>query len=336
MYYDYDGVSPLGRSMVDIAGDLQNLIDADMQAYQFNRALGLQPPVVVSGDLDSGSGIYMPNNVLVSDDPASAIKVLTVDTTAITSYPQLYALQKSQLYNLIANADDTTISSEATGGLASSKTSTGIKQNQVAQSIIDNFFFKNAEAFLSAWAENALNIYLGEFSGVIELQLDNEYANKVRAEDPSKVSDDGRVLLDCSTVTRVRVKVEPGSTRDVAKSEDLERLNSLITMAGQSEIVARMIGTPAFQEIIISMIKTSGITNSGDIIKAIQMNSEPTLPGDEPAQPEPAQPDPSIEMDMANKEQQMAQDAEMHQMKMAKIATDIKMKGQKNEPTTTR
>lgn len=280
LYYDFDGDKPLGRSMVDIGGDLQDLIDSDMQAYQFNRALALQPPVVVSGDLDGGDGIYMPNNVLVSDDPSTAVKELSVSTTAIEKYPELYALQKSQLNALIPNASDTTISSEATGGLASSKTSTGIKQNQATENLSDNFFFKNAEAFLGAWAENGLNIFMGEFDGVIEIQLNNVYADKARAIDSSKVSPTGVVRLDCSVVTKIKVKVTSGSTRDVAREEDNARLAALINMEGQSDAVAAMIGPEATKEIVKSMIKSSGISNAGDIIEAID-NTPPPEPVEE-------------------------------------------------------
>ena len=339
LYYDYDGTNPMGRSMVDIGGDLQNLIDSDMQAYQFNRALALQPPVVVNGDIDSGDGIYMPNNVLVSDDPNTAVKPLVIDTSAVTNYPQLYSLQKSQMYNLIPNAGDTTVSSEATGGLASSKTPTGIKQNQNTESVIDNFFFKNAEAFLGAWGENALNIFFGEFDGVIELQLNNEYADKARAEDPERVSPTGKVLLDCSTATNIRVKVTSGSTRDVARDEDLQRLNSLVTMAGQSEIIAATIGTAGMQEIAKSMVKTSGVTNAGKIIEAINNNENPQMPGQEQPAPEVIeQPDPNAEalgeLDVASKEQEMAQADEMHRAKLMKMANDIRSK--QNDTTKTR
>ena len=345
-YYDFDGVNPLGRSMVDIAGDLQNLIDADMQAYQFRQALSLQPPVVVSGDLDSGDGIYMPNNVLVSDDPATAVKALDIDTTAIREYPNLYSLQKSQMYNLIPNAADTTVSSEATGGLASSKTSTGIKQNQNTENLSDNFFFKNAEAFLSVWAENALNIYFGEFDGVIELQLDNDYADKARAEDPTKVSETGLVRLDCSNVTKIRVKVESGSTRDVAREEDNARLSGLMNMEGQSPIVAATIGSEATKEIVKSMVKTSGVSNAGDIMEAIDnapdVDPNQIGPDGQPVQPEqPQQPDSSAEaagqMDVASKEQDMAQSDQLHQMKLAKMKQDMELKRrQANDTTPTR
>jgi len=289
LYYDFDGDKPLGRSMVDIGGDLQDLIDSDMQAYQFNRALALQPPVVVSGDLDGGDGIYMPNNVLVSDDPSTAVKELSVSTTAIEKYPELYALQKSQLNALIPNASDTTISSAATGGLESSKTPTGIRQNENTQNLSDNFFFKNAEAFLGAWAENGLNIYFHEFKGVIEIQLNNVYANKARAEDPTKVSPTGLVQLDCSVITKIKVKVTSGSTRDVAREEDNQRLAALINMEGQSEAVAAMIGAPATKEIVKSMIKTSGVSNAGDIIEAIDNTPPP-----EPEQREPIDPSASL------------------------------------------
>ena len=345
LYYDFDGVNPLGRSMVDIGGDLQNLIDSDMQAYQFNRALALQPPIFVNGDVDGGDGIYMPNNVMVVDEPTTAVHPVIIDTTAIAEYPNLYALQKSQLNALIPDADDTTIPSEATGGVSSSKTPTGIKQNQQTQSISDNFAFKNGEAFLSTWSENGLNIYMGEFNGVIELQLDNEYADKARAEDPTKISETGVVRLDCSQVTKIRVKVESGSTRDVAREEDNQRLAGLMNMEGQSDIVAKTIGAEGTKEITKSMIKSSGVSNAGDIIEAIDNAPEvdPTQVGadGQPTQPEqPPQPDPNAEatsqLDVQSKAQQMQQADELHRAKLAKMKQEMLLKGvQTNGPTTT-
>lgn len=274
LYYDFDGVNPLGRSMVDIAGDLQNLIDADMQAYQFNRALALQPPVIVSGDIDGGDGIYMPNNVIVADDPETAVKPIVVDSTAVTAYPNLYSLQKSQMNNLLPDSGNTTITAEATGGISSSKTPTGIAAVANKESLDNNFFFKNAEAFLGAWARNALNIYFAQFDGVVELQLNNEYANRVREEDPSKVTDDNIMQIDCSDFSLVDVKVVPDSIRDVTRDEDMKRLITLINMAGQSEQIVGIIGFNGMKEIAKGLVKTSGVSNAGDIIKAINENQQ--------------------------------------------------------------
>lgn len=323
LYYDFDGVNPLGRSMVDIGGDLQNLIDSDMQAYQFNRAISLQPPVFVSGDVDSGDGIYMPNNVITVDDPQTAAKPLEISTTAIEQYPNLYALQMSQMNKLIPDADDTTIPSEATGGLASSKTSTGINQNKMTQGVYDNFFFKNAEAFLGAWATNALNIYFREFDGVIELQLNNEYADKARAINSQAITPDGKVQLDCSQVTKIKVKVEPGSTRDLAREEDMQRLSGIINMEGQSEIVASTIGQAGTQEIVKSMVKSSGVTNAGDIMAAIDEGAamNQMAPQGEQPQPEPGAEE-SAQLDLLAKGQKIEQDAEMHQAKLQNMRSN--------------
>ena len=51
-FYDADGVNPLGRSVLELIGPLQNLIDSDMQAYQYNRAAALRPTINVYGDVN--------------------------------------------------------------------------------------------------------------------------------------------------------------------------------------------------------------------------------------------------------------------------------------------
>lgn len=195
---DIDGTNPLGRGIVELIGGLQNLIDSDMQMYQYNRALMLAPPVIKMGRLPNFQ--YKPNVVLETDDPTAKIVPLTIDTTAVAQYPQLYGLQKSQLLNLV-NSPDTSISADV-GNPGFSKTPAGINQQKAAISVDDNAVRKGFEAWFEEWSEDAVNLYFAERSGIDRLQLDKETADKLKnlAEegkfDLNNLNENNEILLN--------------------------------------------------------------------------------------------------------------------------------------------
>ena len=168
-YSDVDGSNPFGRSVVEIVGGMQNMIDADMRAYKFNRALGLAPPVLVYGNVDTTQAIYEANALVdMGDDPKNRIEPLSVDTSAIANYPNIYALNKTQLYALFNSGGDTTVSAEV-GNPGFGKTPTALKQQKELMSADDNYIRKNFESFFENWAETAINVYFAEREGVEEL-----------------------------------------------------------------------------------------------------------------------------------------------------------------------
>ena len=146
-YADVDCSNPFGRSVIEIVGGMQNMIDADMRAYKFNRALGLAPPVMVYGNVDTSQAIYEANGIVeMGDDPKNRIVPLDVDTSAIENYPNIYAMNKTQLYALFNSGGDTTVSAEV-GNPGFSKTPAGIKQQKEIMSADDNYIRKNFESF---------------------------------------------------------------------------------------------------------------------------------------------------------------------------------------------
>lgn len=205
MYGDIDGSNPFGRGIVELVGGLQNLIDSDMQMYQYNRALMLAPPLVVTGNVSSSKVNLVPNAVIKIADPQGKVVPLNIDTTAVANYPALYGLQKSQLLNLV-NSPDTSISSDI-GNPGFSKTPAGINQQKATISVDDNYIRKMFEAWFEKWSETAINLYFAKRSGIEELQLDDDTADKLRklAEqgkfDPALLSDDDMIRIDYDTAT---------------------------------------------------------------------------------------------------------------------------------------
>ena len=192
-YADIDGENPLGRGIIDLLKGVQNLIDSDMQAYQYNRALMLQPPLIKTGSFSKRKIMYRPNAIIdLGTDQNASIKTLDVDTSAVINYPDLYGLQKSQILNLVSSPD-TSISAEV-GNPGFGKTPTAIDQQKSTISIDDNYQRKMFEAAYEHWSETAINLYFAERSGTEELQLDKKTSEELR-----KLADEGKFDLNLLT-----------------------------------------------------------------------------------------------------------------------------------------
>lgn len=271
MYGDIDGNNPLGRGIVELIGGLQNLIDSDMQMYQFNRALALAPPVMKYGI--SGNFKFAPNVVVKTNDPNAKIVPLTIDTSAIANYPQLYGLQKSQLLNLV-NSPDTSISAEV-GNPGFSKTDAGVKSQNAAVSVDDNYIRKMFETWFGNWSETAINLYFAERSGIEELQLDKETAKKLRklAEeqkfDIEQLSDDNKITIDYDTATpALRFRVDASTSK---MQDDMQQRDSLIGLLGtlnENPVLAQLIGERYPEKIMAawnSIVASSGVEDPDEL-----------------------------------------------------------------------
>jgi hypothetical protein len=268
-YGDIDGTNPFGRSIVEIIGPIQNLIDSDMQAYQYNRALALQPPVVKYGNI--GNFTFSPNAVVdAKNDPDAKIVPLTVDTTAIANYPQLYGLQKSQLLNLVGSPD-TSISSDV-GNPGFSKTPAGINTQKASISVDDNTIRKQWEAWFENWSETAINIYFGERSGTEILNLDKETADKLRKlaeegkfaledEDGNPIlNEQDQLIIDYDTATpALKFRVDASTSKMADDKAQLEGLQLLSDFLGSSQVLVQNVPPEKVMELWNRAVGVSGV-----------------------------------------------------------------------------
>lgn len=246
-YHDTDGANPLGRGIVELIGGLQNLIDSDMQMYQFNRALMLAPPVIKRGNFSKKKIVYAPNAIIdVGSDPLADVKPLDVDTSAVINYPDLYGLQKSQLLNLVSSPD-TSISAEV-GNPGFGKTPTAINAQQANMSVDDNFIRKMFEAWFENWSETAINMYFTERSGVEELQLDDDTAQELRKLitdgklDPNFVSDDNKIMINFDTDTpALKFRVDASTSKMKDDDTQLNALQGLIGTLDSSPMLSQAV-----------------------------------------------------------------------------------------------
>jgi hypothetical protein len=272
LYGDIDGNNPMGRGIIELIGGLQNLIDSDMQMYQYNRALMLAPPVIKYGNI--GDFSYTPNAVIdAQNDPNAKIVPLDIDTTAIANYPALYGLQKSQMLNLV-NSPDTSISSQV-GNPSFSKTPQGVKAQQATISVDDNAVRKRFESWFRNWSETAINLYFAERTGKEKLQLNKETAMRLRELpdfDQKLLTPDDKILIDYDTDTPIlKFRIDPNTTSVADKATQVQDAQGVLDMVMKYPILNKTFGGPIDIDVLARRI----VVNSG-IDDPEQVAPEPT------------------------------------------------------------
>jgi hypothetical protein len=265
---DIDGTNPLGRGVIELIGGLQNLIDSDMQMYQYNRALMLAPPVIKYGDLPNFQ--YKPNIVLETDDPNAKIVPLTIDTSAVQNYPQLYGLQKSQLLNLV-NSPDTSISAEI-GNPGFSKTPAGIRSQQAMVSVDDNAVRKQFEAWFEDWSETAINLYFAEKSGIEVIQLDKETADKLRELaqegkfDESLLNEKDEIIFNFDDKEYTfKFRVDASTSKIEDNATQLQGLQLVQQFIDSSPVLQQLVPPEKLLAIYNGVVTNSGVEDPEDL-----------------------------------------------------------------------
>jgi len=244
-----------------------------MQAYQYNRALALQPPVIKYGNI--GDFKFSPNVVIdAQNDPTAKIIPLNIDTSALVNYPSLYGLQKSQLLYLVSSPDGAGIGSSA-GNPSMSKTSQGVQLTQSILSVDDNAIRKRFESWFRDWCETAINLYFAERSGKEELQLDTPTAKRLRelpGFDQTLISHDNQILIDYDTATpALKYYVDPGTSSVADKTAQVTDATNLIELVMKFPILNKTFGGPIDIDVLARRI----VINSG-IDDPEQVAPEPT------------------------------------------------------------
>lgn len=266
-YGDVDGSNPFGRSIIELVGSLQNLIDSEMQMFQYNRALGLAPPVLIYG-VNKNKFKYQPNNVTETDDPTAFVKPIDIDTSAIAAFPNNYGLMKSQLLNLLASPD-TSIGSNV-GNPGFSKTPQGVQANVANLSVDDNFVRQQFETWFERWSETAVNLYFGERHGTEELQLDDETADTLRGLDDfdeTLLSDDNIIRINYDTATPIlHFEVNANSSQMKNDPAQQQIAQGLLEMTMQYPMLNSNFGGPIdVDELARKIVTASAIQDPEDI-----------------------------------------------------------------------
>lgn len=304
-YGDIDGANPLGRGIIELIGGLQNLIDSDMQMYQWNRAYSMAPALQVYGNIPLSNVRLAPNQLIKMSDPTGKIVPLTVDTRSLDNYPALYGLQKSQLLNLV-NSPDTSISADV-GNPGFSKTPAGINQQQATISVDDNAVRKRFESWWESCSETLINLYFAERTGIEKLRLSDKAAEKIRAlitdgKLPQDfINEKNEVLIDYDTATpALHFRIDASTSKIKNDADSLGQLVNLLEIISNSPVLMQTVPQEKILGIYNSIVSVSGVEDPEklsvdlDEFMAEQQAMQPPQQG-QPMQPEQPPIDPATE-----------------------------------------
>jgi hypothetical protein len=280
LYSDYDGSSIMGRSLIDMAYGAQQTLTSLLRNFVYTSDYNTDPAKTVKGiSLNEDTFNLTKGNTMFLNDEEGKVDLHPIDTTTIQNFPNLYNLLKTVLLTSLPSSSDSSISS-GSGDPTFSKTQAGVNDQAQKADIENNYYRKNYETYFEMALENKLNIYLAEIKAIAdknnavpEIELDEEYANLVREALPEGkenfISADNKVRLNLSNMRGVNVSVNFESTRDMAKEEDLKRLNSFMT--GFFEVAK---SNPSMEKVMRSVIpllmeemaKSSNLENSSKMV----------------------------------------------------------------------
>lgn len=282
LYSDYDGSSIMGRSLIDMAYGAQQSLTSLLRNFIYTSDYNTDPAKTVSGiSLNEDTFNLTKGNTMFLNDEEGKVTLLPTDTTTIQNFPSLYNLLKTVLLTSLPASSDSSISA-GSGDPTYSKTQAGVNDQSQKADIENNYYRKNYETYFEMVLENKINIYLAEVKAIADrndavpmITLDEEYANLVREADESGtfVNEKNQVMLDLSDSRGVNVSVNFESTRDMAKEEDLKRLNTFMTgffEAAKSDPSMGKVMRSVMPLLMEEMTKSSNLENSAKISQTMQ------------------------------------------------------------------
>lgn len=288
MYANVDLSNPYGRGSVEISGGMQNLLDSEVQSYQYMRALLMNPPLEVRGEVSSTTLKYQPNAIWrMGANPNNSVTPAKLETASLQQFPQNYGLIKSQIMAL-NSAQDNTIS--ATAGNTHSKTPQGVKDNQMQLGVSDNYMRRQFESVFEEIINTEINLYFAERHGTQELTLDITTADKLKEleeKDPitgevkqQLVGPNNVIRIDYDTETpKLEFKADPTSSTIADNQEQITDLQELLTATTASPYIPYLMQAEGKElhlgEVYVQLFERYGIKDIDKIITDIPMVTDP-------------------------------------------------------------
>lgn len=264
LYDNLDLSNPLGRGAIELSGGMQNLLDSEVQRYQWTNVYNMQPALMKWGNVNKTQVKWKPNHLIdMGNDQNAKLEPLLAQSRAITDFPRNYGLMKSQILNL-TNNQDTSISAES-GNPSFSKTQAGVNAQQERIAVDDNYFRKQFETWFEAVAEDMLNIHFAESSGVREIKLTEEFLkrakfNKDFTSEFFSVDGNTAVVLYDAIKTELRFKVDASTTQLKDDNDQKERLVELL------ELETKFPGTVKRDPLIQRIVTKLGIEDPEELL----------------------------------------------------------------------
>jgi hypothetical protein len=335
LYADQDFSNPLGRGAVEMSGGMQNLIDSEVQMYQYTRALMLRPPMKKKGEWSKANAKFVPNHIIeMGSDPNADIEPLAIDSTALQGFPTNYGLMKSQILNL-NNSLDTSVSQES-GNPGFSKTPQGVNAMSERLGISDNHMRKQFETWWARMTETRLNLYFAERHGVQELTVDEETAYKLNQIKPGSVNDQSQIRIDYDDETpHLKFQIDASSSDMKDNQVQLEALDGLLERYEKSQTLQQLIPQKKIIAVWNQAVSASGVENPEKL--AIELDPTGNIKqeaGDQQQQQSQMTPEMVQQMIEQAMQKNDANDPKNHPV--ARVMAALNIKGTDLDPNTLR
>lgn len=285
LYSDYDGSSIMGRSLIDMGYGVQQALTSLLRNFIYTSDYNTDPAKTVKGiSLNEDTFNLTKGNTMFLNDEEGKVDLLPIDTTTLQNFPALYNLLMGVLLRSLPSSNATLQS--GSGDPNQSKTQAGVNSQDIKADIENNYYRKNYETYFEMVLENKINIYLAEVKAIADknnavpmITLDEEYANLVKEalteeqKGSGYINEKNQVMLDLSESRGVNISVNFESTRDMAKEEDLKRLNTFMTgffEVSKSDPSMGKVMRSVMPLLMKEMTKSSNLENSAKISETME------------------------------------------------------------------
>lgn len=226
LYAFQDLSNPYGRGQIEISGATQNVLDYLTQSHVLSTQIGLQPPVIISGqrsDVNLNSIVYAPRAFWFTGSGGKVDQVNT-NTEIYTQFGQNYGLYKTQLQNL-QGTTDATVSGES-GNPQYSKTDAGVKLQQERTSAHDNYLAERVNEWFERQAKNLINLDFANMQGQDVMKLLDDERERMESAGIEMPTNELTVIWD-----NVRASFDFEVERDESPEEQNEAEKQSLTEA---------------------------------------------------------------------------------------------------------
>jgi hypothetical protein len=309
LYCNIDLSNPMGRGQVELSGGVQNLIDQQMQMFQFLTTMMMGPPLQTWGSVNKASLKYRPNVIwdMGSNPQANLVKPVDIDNASIANFPNNYGLLKSQILNL-NSSQDSSVSAES-GNPSFSKTQAGVKAQEQRLGVSDNYLRKQFEEWFGNQSETSINIFFSEMTGKKTLKLEGNDLKEIQKTPAQKFVDDKGVLtIPYKEIDGVvfHFQVDPSSSEVKEDNDNAEKLTEVLKIMEGSQDPSILQKIPQIMKLIIDEIGAEGTDDLFPELSQDNPDGTPNTAGAPPAQP-PVDPQAIVQLVQQTVEQIMQQ-----------------------------
>jgi hypothetical protein len=251
-----DDENPLGEPLAGISAGKQNLLDFDMQMYQYGQGLSYSPPVKKWGTTPAHKIKLVPDAIISMNGTRQTddFETVNIANNATRDFANNYGLIKSQILNETGRRNDSSIAA-ASGNVGFSKTPAGVKEGQQVTSVSNNDLSKSTELWLGRIFETCLNIQFAESHGTKTIDAQKSTMQRYKLEEAPEVDYD-------QEYGPITFSVDASSSRAKDEAEESEKLLQLL------EIKTKYAGQPdeKFMRMYNQIVRNAGVDDPENLL----------------------------------------------------------------------